>query len=48
MLIDFINTLKESADTKDILSHYHYLPERAVELIGQPVAAAIRRARQAL
>ena len=31
MLQDFINQLKESAEHRDILSHYHYLPEKPVE-----------------
>ena len=31
MLQEFINQLKESAEHRDILSHYHYLPEKPVE-----------------
>jgi DEAD/DEAH box helicase domain-containing protein len=34
MLQDFINSLKESAEYRDILSHYHYLPEKAVEYVA--------------
>jgi len=30
MLLDFINSLKEGAEHRDILSHYHYLPEKPV------------------
>ncbi len=49
MLQNFINSLKESADTRDILSHYHYLPEKAVEYVAgdaglfPPVVAALKR-----
>ena len=31
MLKDFINSLKETAEYRDILAHYHYLPEKPVE-----------------
>ena len=31
MLQDFINKLKASAEYKDILSHYHYLPEQPAD-----------------
>lgn len=31
MLQDFIQALRESADYRDILGHYHYLPPKAVE-----------------
>jgi DEAD/DEAH box helicase domain-containing protein len=30
MLLDFINTLKENAEYRDILSYYNYLPEKPV------------------
>ena len=34
MLPDFINSLKINAEYRDILSHYHYLPEKAVEYVA--------------
>jgi len=49
MLQDFINSLKEAAEYRDILSHYHYLPEKPVEHVSgeaglsPPVAAALAR-----
>jgi DEAD/DEAH box helicase domain-containing protein len=49
MLQDFINQLKESADTRDILSHYHYLPEKPVSYVAgdaglsPPVLEALAR-----
>ncbi|MDP3181892.1 MAG: DEAD/DEAH box helicase [Desulfobaccales bacterium] len=48
MLQDFIHSLKESADYRDILSHYHYLPEKPVEYYAEdpglvpPLAAALK------
>jgi DEAD/DEAH box helicase domain-containing protein len=48
MLQDFINSLKETAEYRDILSHYHYLPEKLVEYVtgdpglSPPVAAALQ------
>ena len=49
MLQDFINQLKESADHRDILTHYHYLPEKAAEYgandigLSLPLTAALKR-----
>ena len=47
MLQDFINSLKETADYRDILSHYHYLPDKPVEYgdasLSPPLAAALER-----
>jgi DEAD/DEAH box helicase domain-containing protein len=49
MLQDFINQLKEGAEHRDILSHYHYLPEKPVEYavgdqgLSAPVLAALAR-----
>jgi DEAD/DEAH box helicase domain-containing protein len=49
MLQDFINSLKEAAEYRDILSHYHYLPEKPVEYVAgeaglaPPVVAALAR-----
>jgi DEAD/DEAH box helicase domain-containing protein len=34
MLQDFINSLKDTAEYRDILSYYHYLPEKAVEYVA--------------
>ncbi len=31
MLLEFVNSLKESADYRDILSHYEYVPSKPVE-----------------
>jgi DEAD/DEAH box helicase domain-containing protein len=31
MLLEFVKSLKESADYRDILSHYEYIPSKAVE-----------------
>uniref|UniRef100_A0A7C3ZDU9 DEAD/DEAH box helicase n=1 Tax=Desulfobacca acetoxidans TaxID=60893 RepID=A0A7C3ZDU9_9BACT len=31
MLLDFVNKLKESADYRDILTHYEYIPAKPVE-----------------
>ena len=48
MLQDFINSLKETAEYRDILSHYHYLPEKLVEYVAgdpgllPPVAEALQ------
>ena len=49
MLQDFINHLKETAEHRDILSHYHYLPEKPVEYavgdqgLSPAVLAALER-----
>ena len=49
MLQDFINSLKDSADTRDILAYYHYLPEIPAAYVtgdaglAPPVAAALAR-----
>ena len=49
MLKDFINQLKASADHRDIVSHYRYLPEKVAEYgpndLGLPVSltAALER-----
>ena len=49
MLQDFIRELKESADTRDLLSHYNYLPEKPVEYapddagLSAPVLEDLRR-----
>lgn len=49
MLQDFIQALKESADYRDILSHYHYLPARPVEYdsgeagLSVPLVTALER-----
>ena len=49
MLKDFINSLKENAEYRDILGHYHYLPEKPVEYVAgdaglsPPVVAALAR-----
>ncbi len=49
MLQKFIDSLKEAADYRDILSHYHYLPEKKAEYeagdagLSAPVAEALRR-----
>jgi DEAD/DEAH box helicase domain-containing protein len=49
MLQDFINELKESADTRDLLSHYHFLPEKAAEYapgdagLSPPLLEALQR-----
>jgi DEAD/DEAH box helicase domain-containing protein len=49
MLQDFINSLKDSAEYRDILSHYHYLPEKPVEYcaadpgLSPPVVTALER-----
>ncbi len=34
MLQDFINSLKENAEYRDILAHYHYLPAKEVEYVA--------------
>ena len=48
MLQDFINSLKEAADYRDILSHYQVIPQKPAEYAEQvalapPVAKALRR-----
>jgi DEAD/DEAH box helicase domain-containing protein len=49
MLQDFIQSLKDAAEYRDILSHYHFLPEKKAEYeaggagLSPPVAAALRR-----
>jgi len=49
MLQDFIKELKESADYRDILSHYRYLPEVAADYAPEdaglpaPLTAALKR-----
>ena len=49
MLKDFINSLKESAEYRDILGHYRYLPEKPVEYavgdqgLAPPVLEALAR-----
>ena len=47
MLKDFIHSLKTSAEHRDILTHYHYLPEKQVEYgdttLAPPVATALKR-----
>ena len=49
MLQEFIQSLKEAAEYRDILSHYHFLPEKKGEYeagdagLSAPVAAALQR-----
>jgi hypothetical protein len=49
MLKDFINQLKDSADHRDIVSHYRYLPEKMAEYgpddlgLPPPLTAALER-----
>jgi len=49
MLQEFIQSLKDAAEYRDILSHYHYLPEKAAEYapgeagLSPPVVAALKR-----
>jgi DEAD/DEAH box helicase domain-containing protein len=49
MLQDFIQSLKDAADYRDLVSHYHYLPDKAAEYengeaaLSTPVAEALRR-----
>ncbi len=49
MLKDFIKQLQESAEYRDILSHYRYLPEVAADYapkdagLPSPLAAALKR-----
>ena len=49
MLKEFINSLKESAEYRDILGHYRYLPEKPVEYavgdlgLAPPVLEALAR-----
>ena len=49
MLQDFIQSLKDAAEYRDILSHYHYLPEKAAQYapgeagLSPPVVAALKR-----
>jgi len=47
MLKDFIHNLKNSADHRDILTHYHYLPPRQVvygdTTLPPPLVAALER-----
>ena len=49
MLLDFINSLKENAEYRDILGHYHYLAEKPVEYaegdqgLSPAVLAALER-----
>ncbi len=38
MLQDFIHSLRESADYRDILGHYHYLPEEAAAYVDGDAA----------
>ncbi len=49
MLQEFIHSLKEAADYRDIFSHYHFLPEQAADYedgdvrVSPPVAEALAR-----
>ncbi len=48
MLQDFINSLKNSAEHRDILTHYHYLPEKKAEYGETSLAPAVIAALQRL
>src|SRR4030042_297795 len=41
MLKDFIHSLKNSAEHRDILTHYHYLPEKAAEYGDTSLAPSV-------
>jgi DEAD/DEAH box helicase domain-containing protein len=49
MLLEFVKSLKESADYRDILSHYEYMPSKPVEYyegdlgLPEPLVQALAR-----
>ena len=48
MLKDFIHSLKNSAEHRDILTHYHYLPDKAAEYGDTSLAPSLITALQRL